>query len=135
GKDVLTGRHRGLNVLRPKTRRGRQQYQVHFFGVEQLLVGVAADVTAFVRNLDLIREAFFQVVARVIEVVFEDVCDRDQLDVGAGVDAVLGGPPAAPAPPAAAADQADADHVAAAGVDGWNLGQVRGDGRPDGGRS
>src|SRR5437773_11393839 len=70
--------------------------------------------------------------------VLKDVAHRHQLDVRSGVDALGGGAASPAAPRAAAADQADADHVVASGVNGWNIAQVRykrcardGGGRPE----
>ena len=110
-KTCLPASTAALSIVRDGMRGRRDQHHVHAAG-EQLLVGVEADEAMVVLHLDLVGLGLLELVAAGLEALVEDVGHGDEADVLAGVHGVDGGLGAAPA----AADQADADDVAAGGV-------------------
>ncbi len=121
GEEVLAGLDGRLDVLGPEAGRGGQHHQVT--AVDDLLIGVEADEAAIVGDIDLILVVAHALTA-VPQVVLEHVAQGIQLDVVAGAGRradVVGGAAA----PAAAADQADLDHIAARRVRRCSAGRGR----------
>jgi hypothetical protein len=112
GEDVLARVDGRLQVQRAELRRRTQQH--HVAAGDHLLVGVEADEAAV---LDVDPGGHVRVFREegqaVLKAILKGVGHRDQLDVLVGLERLAGGPGAA----AAAADQADAEQVAAGGVD------------------
>ena len=124
GEDVLVGVDRRLQVDRPEAGRRGQDHQVAVG--DDPLIGVQADELPFGRHVHEVADVgavrVAELVQGVVDPVAYRVADGPELDVLAAVDALDSGALAA----AAAADQADADDVVGAGVDGGGRRQRRG---------
>ena len=114
--------------MRAELRRRAEQHHVDA-AVDQLLVGVEADEPVLGRRRRPSTPTFsscLQVARLLLEPVLEGVGHGDELDVRVGGERLGGRAGAA----AAAADQADPQHVAAGRVDGRAApASVAGDGR------
>ena len=107
-------------MQRPKAGR-RGQDDVVGAAVDHLLIGIQADETAFFGHIRLVAELldgvgfgqFQQALAATVGAELENIADGDNLHIGGSMKHVLNRSIA----PAAAADQADLDRVAAFGVD------------------
>ena len=126
GEDVLAGGDRGLEVRRPEAGRRREDHVVHARRGDHLLVRVEPDEGALVGHRARLAQ-LLEPLARLADAVGEGVADRHHADAGRALDGV--GRRAAPA--AAAADEADADLVAARRVNGRRA-QAGGQERPSG---
>ena len=135
GEEVLAGGHGCLDVQRAEAGRRRQDDVVDVGIVDDLFVGVQADVTAIFGQIDAVAPLLHvvtlgevgQMTPAILEPVLEDVAERDDRHAPGGVEDVVGGAGAA----AAAADQADLDRV---GTGGMNVGcQCQGPGGRGGG--
>ena len=102
-EDVLARADPRLGVHGVKLRRTGDQHHVH--AVDHLLVAVEAHEAVVVVHRHLLGMGLFEVIAGGLEVVGEDVTHGHQFHVGAGLEALVGGPGAA----SAAADHADLD--------------------------
>ena len=111
-EDVLAGVHGGLEEHGVEVRRAGDRHHVHV-AVDHFVIGVEADEAMGVVDGHLVGIHFFQPRAAVFNAFGKHVGHGYQAHVFAGVHGV-GGRAAAPA---AAADQAHLDHVAAGGVD------------------
>src|SRR6185312_9260754 len=111
-EDVFAGLDGGPEVNRPEAGRRAQQHDIDA-AAEQLLVAVEAVEAAFRRHIDLGCDVLdvLQFGKASFEAIHEGVAHGDEFDVGVGAEGLLGGAGAA----AAAADQADAEQVAAGG--------------------
>ena len=121
---VLARLDGGLEVHGTKMRRGRQDDQVHA-AVDDFLVRVETGEARLGRDLHFVRmlpglggapillAVLLDRAQAGVDAVLEQIAQRDDLDIGRGIDAVSHGPH----PAAAAADQADADLVGARGVE------------------
>ncbi len=120
---MLAGIDCRLEVQGAEVRLRRQEDDIDL--VDHLLIGVETDELALGRHVDLAGDLLLALEQRQarLQAVLEGVGHGDQLDVGVGRQCLLGRPGAA----AAAADEADAQQVAAGGVDGAFEGQRAGD--------
>ena len=122
GKDVLARGHGGFEKRRAESRRRGQDDVVHIVQRQHLLISVEADEATVFGHVHIARNlALFQHVEAGVEVVLEHVAHSDQLDARSGPQHIRGRSGAA----LAAADQSDADHVAACGVSPGNRAQAR----------
>ena len=128
---VLAGFDGRCVVDRPEVRRRGQQHQVDA-GVDHLLVGVEADEPTLGRDVDLGRQVrvLRQVLQAELDAFREQIADRHEFHRSRGQQRFAASARAA----IAAADQADADHVAAGGMRGAGDAQARGQRSGDGGR-
>src|SRR5207253_2975755 len=118
-EEVLARGDGGGDVQRPEARRRGQHDVVR--GGNHLLIGVKADKAALFGNIHAIAKRLDLLVlhelvclaAAVLQPVLEDVAQRNNLNIRSGVQHIIDGPGTA----AAAADQADLDHIAAGRVD------------------
>src|SRR5262249_5295688 len=110
-----------------EVRGGTQEHDIDP-GVDDLLVGVKADEAPRHWHVELTGDVFLGECGQTVaEPVGEGVTHRDEFDGPVGAEGLHGGAAAA----SAAADEADAQHVAAARVDVAGAGENRGAG--DGG--
>ena len=125
GEDVLAGLDRHLELDRPELGRRAEQDHVDARG-DELLAGVEAHEPPRFGDVDLGPDLGIPLEEREAlgEAVLEGVGQGHELDVGVGRQGLRGGA----GPPAPAADQADAEGLAAGRVDRRQGGQG-----PDGG--
>ena len=87
GEQVLAGRDRCLNVLRPKARRRGQHDVVYFRATDDLFVGIETLEAAIRRYVHAIAEVSclaaldppFEVVLEVVRLLLERISQRDDL--------------------------------------------------------
>ena len=109
-EDVLAGLDRGPQIDAVILRRAGHQHDVA--ALDHVLVAVEADKTMGVVHLDLVRLLLLEHVAPALQTVGKNVGQGHQPNAGVGRHGVDGCARAT----VSAADQADADHVAAGGV-------------------
>jgi len=125
-------------MARPKARRRRQNHIVHA-AADHVLISVESQEAAIVGDIDRVAELFnspiaggnfLQFTSAAVKPVLENVAQGMNLDVGSGMQDIVGGAGAA----SPAADQANFDHFAAGRVDVADQAPIGGQGSPGHGR-
>src|SRR6516165_153991 len=126
GEHMLAGGNGGMDVSWAEPWRRRQSYQVAI--LDDPFIGVQADELPGRRDIDVLPDGVIvsQTIQAALQAIAEGIAHGGEADIGSAAEALRGGFGTA----AAAADQADADHVRPIGM---NIGhQAAGHGRAAG---